>query len=976
MDWGLAQTPKVSGMDVQSTGGMGQLRTPGRVRFFALLTILSGIATAPVCAGLFTSDTTPQGSRNIAGIAPITDSGGTFRLRHFVGDGVGIQDSSSSLGAFLPLSASDEFIFFDGQYSLTNEANSVGNLGLGFREFNPANNRFWGVSLWYDVDDRNFNTFQQAGATFELVGDIWDLRGNAYVPIGRRQQTSGDPVLSGGGLMFQGTSLAVGALLETETAYDGFDLELGRIWYGIPIAQCIRTAVGFYHFQGDDNPHIYGVRGRVEGSLTQNIDLGLTIQNDREFDTNLIFGVTWRFGGAARNRIQGCSYSARNRLRRSVPRNQQIVVTRGYTNTFLAATNPVNGQAIHIIHVDSSAGPGGDGTLARPFQTLAEAEAGSVAGNVIYAHADSVFLGESIRLLPDQQFLGEGVDHYINTQQLGSFMLPRATSGTSLPLIQDSPDVAVELNSNTVVSGIRVDNAGEIGIGGISVNGDVSINRNIITNSAEVGIGVQDFVGNLSIVDNQISDTAMLGLVVGDPGGGGSTGNVTISRNTVTNTDDEFAVAVSGVTGDILINENIVTDSEGLGIGVIGFNGNATIVDNQVSDIEEMGIIVGDPGGGGSAGNVLISRNNVNNTNTDAGIGAAGVIGDVIISDNAIANTGSTGIFAYQIDGDVLLSNNDIINAGDEGAFAGLITGNVVATDNEVQGCGDFGFQFFSVNDGVLFQNNVVNNAVTEGAIFANVDGGVTVTGNQFTNLGSAALRFQGGTGNVITQGNVIDNVGDIAFTIAQVNGNIDVSNETISNVAREGIMFFENTGDISVTGNSIHNTGDAGLFFVGNGGTAIVQSNTLTAVSNFGILFESRSSTFTGLAENNTFGTVANPLSDGLRFFSNGSGTLNVTARNNSIVAGGFTMFADTASGTTFNLNLNDNTGNGTYMMDMRAAGSTFNLGGLLGTGSSFSDSDNGNVANNGNTTSGGAPTVTALGTINIVAPASIPTP
>ncbi len=54
-------------------------------------------------------------------------------------------------------------------------------------------------------------------------------------------------------------------------------------------------------------------------------------------------------------------------------------------------------------------------------------------------------------------------------------------------------------------------------------------------------------------------------------------------------------------------------------------------------------------------------------------------------------------------------------------------------------------------------------------------------------------------------------------------------------------------------------------------------------------------------------------------------------------------------------------------------------NVGGdVLATSNELTnlDSDIGNVANNGNTTSGGAPTVTALGTINIVNPASIPTP
>ncbi len=75
-------------MDVRLMGRTGLRRAATGLNFFVLLTILSKTDPFPVCAGVISFDTVPQRSRNIAGIAPIADNGGTFRLRHFVGDGV------------------------------------------------------------------------------------------------------------------------------------------------------------------------------------------------------------------------------------------------------------------------------------------------------------------------------------------------------------------------------------------------------------------------------------------------------------------------------------------------------------------------------------------------------------------------------------------------------------------------------------------------------------------------------------------------------------------------------------------------------------------------------------------------------------------------------------------------------------------------------------------------------------------------
>ena len=78
--------------------------------------------------------------------------------------------------------------------------------------------------------------------------------------------------------------------------------------------------------------------------------------------------------------------------------------------------------------------------------TLQEAQAGSVPGDIIFAHASSVFNGESIVLQDDQRFLGEGVVHLFVSNQ-GTFVLP-GMIGAPRPQIFAAPDSAAITMAN------------------------------------------------------------------------------------------------------------------------------------------------------------------------------------------------------------------------------------------------------------------------------------------------------------------------------------------------------------------------------------------------------------------------------------------------------------------------------------------------------------------------------------------------
>ncbi|MGE3803756.1 MAG: hypothetical protein AB7K24_03670 [Gemmataceae bacterium] len=85
-----------------------------------------------------------------------------------------------------------------------------------------------------------------------------------------------------------------------------------------------------------------------------------------------------------------------------------------------------------------------------------------------------------------QRFLGEGIAHYFTAAQ-GTFLLPRATQGTTLPVIQNAPLDAITLASSVEVSGFSLANPTRHGILAQNVS-NANINSTSITGGGGSGI--------------------------------------------------------------------------------------------------------------------------------------------------------------------------------------------------------------------------------------------------------------------------------------------------------------------------------------------------------------------------------------------------------------------------------------------------------------------------------------------------------
>src|SRR5258708_25166378 len=123
--------------------------------------------------------------------------------------------------------------------------------------------------------------------------------------------------------------------------------------------------------------------------------------------------------------------------------------------------------------------------------TLTLADTDAVKRNIVLLNADSVFNAQSIKLASGQQLLGDaiGLTTLINTDQLGTIVLPHATMGATLPILSNPGGTVVTVANNALVSGLNITNSAR-GIVGTPGASNVTITNSTISNMTTVGITI------------------------------------------------------------------------------------------------------------------------------------------------------------------------------------------------------------------------------------------------------------------------------------------------------------------------------------------------------------------------------------------------------------------------------------------------------------------------------------------------------
>lgn len=799
----------------------------------------------------------------------------------------------------------DAIAFFDGQATLS-DVNGVGyNLGVGFRwlGWNPVPfepERITGFSFWADgTSTESGNFFPQVGLSFESLGEMWDLRVNGYIPVGKESQLGA--FRPTGGISFDQNFLVQEAVADRNTSLNVAEAEIAR---RIMRDRDAWAFAGPYALVNDDQDAA-GYRVGVRGYAYPDLLVQIAVTDDDIFKTNAAFSVTWFVGRTRTDYRPACGLP--DRMREPVMRNDYVALVR---TTEIGGTPLTNtaGDPFRFVHVNSAAPNGGDGTVENPLNNVGNVEANSQDSDIILLYADSQFTGQNTMVLQDnQRALGEGNGEFftINTLQQGLVVIPETSPGARdgmRPIIMGALGLgAVRLADINEVANFDINGTGSAAnVAGIFAPGTGAGNPNIhdMDFSNVTGTGIQFTPLTRPNATNPALST-VAGNVTIDDVNFDDMGGVEIDLNLATTTD----VTNPNVTLQETINITEVDSQNGSDIGIWLRNTHAqrtaTITNYTNGTSGSVGSGGGDAATGvlrfeGTAvddfdGNVLLTNIDIfendgyaidylNNSSTST---------TTVAANNGITWNGGGGLA-----GGMRFDNFNGSFGGNSSTFT-----NGTLSALRVEGTSDGTINLAAT---VTFDSNdpgageaVINVGPTVGDNFT---GALTVAGN-VTNHDTgrlASIQRVSGAGTTVTlNGDMTDVAGAASTGILAANnsgGTILFGGDlTIDTTATNGVTLTNNTGsDISFAGQLDITTDGVGAtaFQAGGGGTLTVSGTTNNIVTNGstgidiqdmtistgGVKFESAN--VTGgtngilLADNTggqiTIGTLADPVGDG----------------------------------------------------------------------------------------------------------------
>ncbi|GIW82726.1 MAG: hypothetical protein KatS3mg105_4533 [Gemmatales bacterium] len=462
-----------------------------------------------------------------------------FSARKSFGDGVGYDNGYTYIEGFLPFrQVPGSSLWFANSRVVNYDHGEFWEfqVGGGRRVLLPNLGVVTGMNGFYDGRNSDIDFYHQLGFGWEVLGAIWEWRGNVYIPVGPQRFLASDTGFFNP--QFVGTNISLDRLRIFESSMNGVDTELGRTlvnrdWLNL------RGYVGFYHYSNDQVRTANGIRGRLEAWVNERMSFNLAVQNDGVFDTTVTGGLALHFGGLRRGARNAAPLQAK--LGNRVVRDPNVVLQRTQEFRRELAIDPTTGNPIEVRHVSSNAAAGGDGSVEHPFQTLSQLQNGSSPGQILFVHANSNFNGQAITLQDNQRFLGEGLTYTFVSRQ-GTFRLPRATTGTNRPVIQNSTADAITLANNNEVANFSILNSGNDGIQGVGIN-NFNIHDNLISGSARRGIRLISTTGTGFIQNNTIQNNMRSGIRIRNQSG--TSLNVTIANNTVTGNSSVAGAGIS-----------------------------------------------------------------------------------------------------------------------------------------------------------------------------------------------------------------------------------------------------------------------------------------------------------------------------------------------------------------------------------------------------------------------------------------------
>jgi VCBS repeat-containing protein len=530
-----------------------------------------------------------------------------------------------------------------------------------------------------------------------------------------------------------------------------------------------------------------------------------------------------------------------------------------------------------VWYVKNDATAGGTGTSTAPFDTLAEAQTASVAGDTIYVfRGDGTTAGQNagITLKANQRLIGAGV----------ALTVPVAVNGGANPTLLLAAGTAPLIDNTSATAGIDA---------GVLVDA---------TAASMPGIEIRglNIRGNENAIDATATGANVLGVTIANNTirGSGAGEGIDINHGSTATTS---VVTISGNTWDLAGSHpgNAIDVTRTAGTVQVAVSDNTNIV----SSAGGINIV------GGAAANTFITgfaNNTVHQNTAGAGItisnatfdATAGGNFDVVSGGNTVVGTsgdgvGTSGITLTTVSGhlnftdlDVFASNGAGLSVTGTGALAAA-TGTQVTVQNAstsvINATNGPAVSVSSATLNTIFNSVTSTNSGTTGVSITNVGGTFTASGS-ITNATGTDFLISGGNANVTYNGTITDTTGTVV-SIASTTGGTKAFGGAISNGA---ISLTNNTGaTINFSGGLTLSTGTAAAFTATGGGPAATSGGTVNVTGSTNTL-----TTTTGTALNVAHTTIG---ASGLTFRSiSANGGANGIFLQNTGTSGGLSVTGD----------------------------------------------------------------------------------
>ena len=596
--------------------------------------------------------------------------------------------------------------------------------------------------------------------------------------------------------------------------------------------------------------------------------------------------------------------------------------------------------------VDASAGAGGSGTQARPFQTLTAAAAASTANDTLYVAYSASAYAAGITLQSGQRLIGQGTSgslaSYSGVTPVTGSAFP--ATGGSAPSFTTSGTVAITLGNGNTLSGFSV---GDTGAAGTDIAGSnfgtlrvdavrmVGTGRALqldtgsvigtgfletsVTSSSSEGLRIHAVSGTLAL-----GSGAIVGTGAGVPAlhVTGSVGSITYAGS-LSKTSSGRLVEISGAgSGNVTLSGALsCTSSCGNGVhvanrtgGILLFSGSGKMFHTGTNIGVELhsntGATIQFSGGGldistttatgfSATGGGSVTVQGVGNTVTSTSGRAIDVVNTTIAGELRFQSVSSNGAPSGIVlnttgsSGGLSVTGTGTANSGgtiqsSTGAGVSLTGTQAVSLAYlQVRGSADHGISAVNVNGLSLDNASLLNNgnAVTdEGIRLSQVSGAISITNSTFTNSAHNSVYLQNTSGTVSS---------------LTLSGNNFTSNHASTgnhHLLIEGVTGSPQFTAITINNNSFSNARSIGVQIAANNSTAFASvAITNNTFSNNVLAIDASAVQGAALAFRATGNTINSTVSGGSHALNSNhgipsTGTLRGRLENNLIGTAGVT--------------------------------------------------------------------------------------